>query len=96
MKNVLDEYIENYRIQCLFRAVLKRAANDAFLMKVSSKKREKIYHDAQAFFKNDADFKTVCRLAGVECREILDVIEDKKLKNNQKYKKIILCILGKG
>jgi len=96
MKNVLDEYVQGYRIRCLFRAVLKLAAEDAFVRKVKTKKQSRIRADALQFFQEGEDLKTICRLAGVEYKDILYVVGDKKIKNNQKYKKIIMCFWDKS
>lgn len=95
MKNILDDYIENYRIQRLFRAVLLVAAKDAFLNKSRKRKKLKLQKEALDFFKENDDLKCVCKMGGVEYQNVVLVAGDENLKKREKYKKIILTILEK-
>ena len=94
MQDALDDYIQIYRIRCLFRAVLVKAAKDAFLIKKRNLKTIKYQKDALSFFENEADLKMICQMAGVEYTDIVEPIH-KKMKKSEKYEKIILCVLGK-
>ncbi len=95
MNNIIDDYIQAYRIQCLFKAVLKLAADDAYHYKKLSKRLKKRQLDALQFFLNPDDLKVICYLAGVEYTKILSVAQNKNLKIYKKYNRIIGIILEK-
>ena len=92
MRDILEDYLQNYRICCLFRAVLKLAAKDAFFNRGRSKKKLRLKGEAIDFFSNDKDLRLICQMAGVEYADILAICKDNVLKNKEKYKKIILCL----
>lgn len=95
MKNVLDDYIQDYRIRRLFRAVLLTAAKDAFGCSKLKKKNRKLAKEALNFFECQDDLAFICQMSGVDYDHILSVVEANNLKKCDKYKKIILYILDK-
>lgn len=88
----LERQIQSVRICHLFRAVLKQALDDAFGVRCRKSKRKKIKENARAFFENSDDFRMVCQMAFVRPEAILDVALKVKLKNEEKYKQILLII----
>ena len=90
MRDILEDYLQNYRICCLFRAVLELAAKDAFFNRGRSKKKLRLKYEALDFFANDKDLKLICQMAGAEYTDILAICKDNSLKNKEKYKKIII------
>ncbi|MBP5615826.1 MAG: hypothetical protein J6X42_04680 [Alphaproteobacteria bacterium] len=95
MKNVLDDYVQNYRIRCLFRAVLLLAVKDAFGCRKTKKKNRKLKIEALEFFDGSDDLAYICQLGDVSYEKIVSVVKNENLKICEKYKKIILIILEK-
>lgn len=95
MKNKIqtDDVIQNWRIRRLFRAVLVRAAKDAYLMKGLRLSRVKKRDEALNFFKDAWDLKIICSLADVDFNEVWKIANENMVKNKEKYNKIIICIL---
>lgn len=89
MQNDLASWQEIEHIQNLFRAVLRLAAKDAYGVGACAKKRKALRKDALDFFQNKRYFKKVCMLAGIDERVLLNITENKKLTNKEKYNKII-------
>ena len=84
----LKKIEEELKIQNLFRAAVLLAAKDAYGPKAEARKNAERRQDALCFFQNKRDLKIICLLAGVNDEDILSIVENKKLKNKEKYNKI--------
>lgn len=91
----VEDMIQNWRIRRLFRAVLERAARDAFLMKTKSLSQRKKRYEAICFFNNEVDLKMICALADADYEAIIKAFRENKITKKDKYKKIILGIFNK-
>ncbi|MBR6408995.1 MAG: hypothetical protein IKS23_01965 [Alphaproteobacteria bacterium] len=77
---------EVFRINQMFRAVIKLAIKDAYLRK--SKRSDKIKAEAMKFLRGTRDLKIICEMAGIKQNEIAKVVKNKNLKYKEKYNKI--------
>ena len=91
-EDMVKHQMECMRICRLFRAVLEYAVCDAFGPKCRLKRNKKLKEKARAFLSDNEDFKLICHMAFVDPKWILDVVKQKKLKNSEKYKQILLNI----
>lgn len=89
---MMERQVQCARICRLFRSVLKRAACDAFGPKCRKMKRKKIREKARDFLTENDDFLLICKMAFVNPKLILSVVSETKLKNIEKYRKILLII----
>ncbi len=79
-------YEEVFRINQMFRAVIKQAIKDAYLRK--SKRNDKIKTEAMKFLREKRDLKIICEMAGIKQNEIIKIVKNKNLKYKEKYNKI--------
>lgn len=73
----------------LFKAVLRQAAQDAFLVRsLTSGKAVLNRESALCFFQGGEDLSMVCDLADVDYEGILKIVRNPETSPNEKYRKI--------
>lgn len=76
----------------LYRAVIKQAAKDAFLLNSQRKYILKERDRALEFLKGGKDLEFACDVAKVSYQAIVRQMENLSSNNNENYKRIILEI----
>ena len=89
----IEDIIQHWRIRRLFQTVLVQALKDAYVMPVRKKRALKVQREAVNFLNDKRDLSTICALAGVDFKEIWQMIHEDKSENKEKYDKIITYIL---
>lgn len=84
----MDDFdVDEMKIALLFRAVIRQAAKDAFGISSTSAPTRFEKDKARLFLSGNKDLKTVCEIAEVNRKEIVDIMKS-TIDEKEKYKKI--------
>lgn len=88
----MDEQNYQLNFELLFRAVLKQAAKDAFILQTSKKNKKEAFN----FLKGGRDLELICDAANVSYEAIVMEMKNLSDTNNKNYKKILNKIKNGG
>lgn len=88
----MDRTINEIKLMLLFRAVLKQAAKDAFILKTSKKNKK----ESLEFLKGGKDLEFVCDVADVDYDDLVDEMKNLSDVNNKNYEKILNKLKNRG
>lgn len=82
---MVDFDVDEMKIALLFRAVIRQAAKDVFSVYSTATELEKT--KAMIFLNGNRNLKTICEMANIETKKIVDIMKS-KIEEKEKYKKI--------
>lgn len=84
----MDHTVDEMKFACLFRAVIRQAAKDAFGVSSTATNKDFYKEQARIFLSGSKDLRSICELAEINQNDIINIMKSLNDSDFMNYKRI--------